>query len=120
MMNNAWSNEEGYWDKLAERCVCVCVCVCVRVCKFQARLLISASEWTEFGGVGVGCGKFRARFLSGEGGGTVLGGVGGGVTPRRAPQCGCYAGPGNRNVWPASNCISVLHQLCPFLAKGHN
>ena len=96
MMNNAWSNEEGYWDKLAERCVCVCVCVCVRVCKFQARLLISASEWTEFGGVG------------------------GGVTPRRAPQCGCYAGPGNRNVWPASNCISVLHQLCPFLAKGHN
>ena len=44
MMNNAWHNEEGYWDKLA---VCVCVCVCV--CKFQARLLISASEWTEFG-----------------------------------------------------------------------
>ena len=29
------------------------MCVCVCVCKFEARLLISASEWTEFGrGVG--------------------------------------------------------------------
>ena len=44
MMNNASGNEQGYWDKLAERGVCVC--------KFQARLLISASEWTEFVGEG--------------------------------------------------------------------
>jgi len=49
MMNNAWGNEEGYWDKLAERGMCVCV----SVCKFQTRLLISASEWTGFGGGGV-------------------------------------------------------------------
>ena len=78
--------------------VCVCVCVCVCMCKFQARLLISASEWTELEGGGVG---------------------GGGLTSRRAPQCGCYAGLANRNVWAASNCISLLHQLRPFLAKGH-
>jgi hypothetical protein len=27
MMNNASGNEQGYWDKLAERGVCVYVCV---------------------------------------------------------------------------------------------
>lgn len=56
------------------------------MCKFQAPLLISASE---MGG----------------------GGGGGAETPHRGRQCGCYAGLANRNVWDASNCISLIHQI---------